>query len=177
MWIQRTIRNDFHKPRAALGSAGIKLIDPGTEVELIKSARLSGLQAGDGCGGGHHLVNRARSCRVADLGTLQINPRYSVREARYRMARQSCLLWVVCGGSRGLECDSGGGKNNRSRGPGRVAETRERFARRSSNGFHAQNSARSVTLSGCHVQAGQNGIQLSFNVTRMTFGNQRRWLL
>lgn len=106
---------------------------------------------------------------MADLGTLQINSRYSVREARYRMARQSCLLWV-CGGSRGLECDSGRGKNNRSRGPGRAAETRERFARRSSKGFHAQNSARSVTLSLCHVQYGKNGIQLSFNVTRMTFG-------
>lgn len=29
----QTVRNDFHKPRAALGSARIKLINPGTEVE------------------------------------------------------------------------------------------------------------------------------------------------
>lgn len=121
---------------------------------MIKSARPRRICRRGTVAGEDTTLSTGRPCRVADLGTLQITSRYSVREARYRTARQSCLLWV-CGGSRRLEYDGGGGKKNRSPSPGRAAETGERFARRSSNGFQTQNSARSVTLSVCHVQDGQ----------------------
>lgn len=122
---------------------------------MIKSDRPRGFPGGGELRGRTPPCQFARSCRVAHLGTLQINSRYSVREARYRTARQILLVWV-CGGSRGLECDSRGGEKKRSRSPGRAAGTRERFARRSSNGFQTQNSASSsVTLSGCHVRDGQ----------------------